>query len=155
MKDTLTLQQGLEKFRAANSKYFSARSISEEGKAFLKDHDIAHVIFNCDTSLYGEGVVKTWTTFGTTLGFWEVINGYQEVNAFELFRMYSFKHISKNIFRYLKVIPTIIRSAKNMSKPWPFSNYEPYLNTPIAAIRKEFNIQVLKEGGGLPFLYLQ
>ena len=143
MEDDFTLQQGLEIFNKKNEKYFSERSISKEGEEFLKCHDIAHIIFGCNTTIYGEGVVKIWTTFGTTLGFWKVIGGYDEANAYELFRMYSFRHVAKNILSYLVVIPKVIVRAKRMSKPWPFSDYKLYLNTPISEIRKEFNIQIL------------
>ena len=143
MNDRITLQEGLDKFYEKNRKYFSKRSISKEGEAFLKCHDIAHIVFGCDTTIYGEGVVKIWTTFGTTLSFWEVVRGYDEASAFELFKMYSFRHVMKNIFRFLVVIPKTIVRAKNMTKPWPFSGYKAYLNTPIADIRKEFNIHSL------------
>ncbi|MFK7806400.1 MAG: hypothetical protein AB8F74_01240, partial [Saprospiraceae bacterium] len=85
-------------------KYFTKRSMSKEGEVFLKCHDIVHVVFGCDTTICGEGVVKIWTTFGTTLSFWKVTNGYNEVSAFELFRKYSFGHVIKNIFRFLVVI---------------------------------------------------
>lgn len=143
MEDHITLLQGLEKFNAKNMKYYDGRPVSKEGEQFLRCHDIAHVVFGCDTTLYGEGVVKVWTTFGTTLGFWKVISGYNEVNAFELFRMYSFRHVMKNIIRFLVVIPKVIIRAKGMSKPWPFLAYEEYLDAPISEVRKEFNIAVL------------
>ncbi|NNC95693.1 MAG: hypothetical protein HKN92_09035 [Chitinophagales bacterium] len=143
MDDSITLQQGLEKFQAGNMKIFSDQTISSEGEEFLKHHDIAHVVFGCDTTIYGEGVVKIWTTFGTTLSFWKVINGYSEANAFELSREYSFQHVIKNIFRFLVVIPKVIYRAKQMSKPWPFSGYKTYLNTSISEIRREFSIQIV------------
>lgn len=143
MEDGITLQQGLEKFNKKNGKYFSKKSFSKEGEAFLECHDIAHVIFGCDTTIYGEGVVKIWTTFGTTLSLWKVISGYNEASAFELFKKYSFQHVAKNIVRLLLTIPRVVIRAKRMTKPWPFSDYQPYLNTPISEIRKEFNIQIL------------
>ena len=143
MDDSMMLKEGLAVFQQKNKKYFAKKSYSKEGEAFLRCHDIAHVVFGCDTTLYGEGVVKIWTTFGTTLSFWEVITGYNDANAFELFRMYSFRHILKNIFQYLRVIPKAIFRAKKMTKPWPFSDYNAYLNTPIVEIREAFNIQVL------------
>ena len=80
MDDATTLQQGLEVFHKKNKKYFPARPQLAEGRAFLESHDVAHVVFGCDTSIYGEGVVKIWTTFGTTLDFWKVVGGYNEVN---------------------------------------------------------------------------
>jgi ubiquinone biosynthesis protein Coq4 len=144
MTDEVTLQQGVDKFYKKNMKYFSDRPTSDRAQKFLLCHDVAHIVFGCDTSIYGEGVVKLWTTFGTTLGFWKVISEYNEANAFELFRMYSFQHVAKNIFRFLLIIPKTIIRARQMSKPWTWSNYQPYLNKPISEIRKEFNIKVIE-----------
>jgi ubiquinone biosynthesis protein Coq4 len=143
MAKRITLKQGLEKFHKKNLKYFSDRPKSQKAEDFLLHHDIAHVIFGCETSIYGEGVVKIWTTFGTTLRFWKMITAYNEANAFELFRMYSFRHVANNILRFLKIIPLTIARSRQLSKPWPWSNYKPYLNKPISKIRKEFNIDVI------------
>lgn len=145
MSENATLQQGLDQFHKKNSKYFSERDYSEKGADFLRCHDIAHVVFGCDTTLYGEGVVKIWTTFGTTSNFWQVINGYNDVSAFSLFKMYSVSHVMKNVLRFILVIPKVISRAKRMSKPWFFSAYEPYLNVSLAEIRREFNIQILEK----------
>lgn len=144
MEENLTLRAGIARFHKKNKKYFAKRSNSEAGEAFLADHDVAHIVFGCDTTIYGEGVVKIWTTFGTNLSFWKVINGYQEASAFELFRRYSFGHILKNILRFMVVIPKVIVRAKRMSKPWPFSGYSAYLDTPLVEIRKAFNIQIVE-----------
>ncbi|WP_020568428.1 Coq4 family protein [Neolewinella persica] len=143
MNDNTTLQQGIDQFRKRNGKYFSDKKYSEEGEEFIRCHDVAHVVFGCDTTIYGEGVVKIWTTFGTTLSFWEVTRGYKEVSAFTLFKMYSVQHVLRNLLSYLWVIPKVIVRAKRMRKPWPFLAYQPFLDTPIAEIRDEFNIQVL------------
>jgi ubiquinone biosynthesis protein Coq4 len=143
MTDEITLKQGIEQFHDKNKQYFADRPYFNKGLEFIKCHDIAHVVFGCDTKLYGEDVVKIWTTFGTTLSFWKVVNGYHEVNAFKLFRMYSVRHIIKNILRLLLVIPQVIVRSNRMSKPRPFSAYKPYFNTPLSEIRSEFNIRVL------------
>ncbi len=143
MDKNITLQQGIEQFYTKNLKYFSERTYTEKGNEFLRCHDVAHVVFGCDTTIYGEGVVKLWTTFGTTLSFWNVITGYNEANAFELFRMYSFRHIIKNLMRFFIVIPKVLNRANRMSKPWPFSDNKQYFNTPLSEIREEFNIKVL------------
>ncbi len=144
MEEHLTLKEGLDKFHEKNRAYFSNHEYSENGKEFIKCHDIAHVVFGCDTTIFGEGVVKIWTTFGTTLSFWKVTSGYQDASAFELFKGYSFKHVAKNILRFLGAIPKTIVRAKRMSKPWPFSDYEPYLDMKLSEIRNEFNIQILR-----------
>lgn len=144
MKSEITLREGFERFNKKNAKYFSDRDTSEEATEFFRGHDIAHVVFGCDTSFFGEGVVKIWTVFGTSLGFWKHISGYQEADAFSLFRMYSPGHIAKNLLRLLVTIPTVIIRAKRMSKPWNWSDFESYMDVPLGKIREEFNIVPIK-----------
>ena len=144
MTKKITLQEGLNKFQEKHEQYFSDRPMSEEAKSFLLSHDIAHVVFGCNTSIYGEGVVKIWTTFGSDLGFWKVTKGYKAVNAYSLAKEYSFGHVVKNIGQFLLTIPKTILRSRQMSKPWTGSNYQPYLNKPISEIRKEFNIKIIE-----------
>ena len=141
----ITLRQGLEKFHKEYKNHLShnKKGISSEAQAFFKSHDIAHVLFDCDISLFGEGSVKIWTIFGTTLGFWKHIKGYQEADALELSKNFNIAHVINNIFKFLSSIPVLIIRAKRMHKLWLWSEFEPYLDTPISEIRKEFNIQVL------------
>lgn len=140
----LTLSQGLEKFRKEFKDYHShtEEGITEEAKVFFESHDIAHVVFGCDISLFGEGSVKIWTIFGTTLGFWKHLKGYREANAFRLSRNFSFGHVIRNIFKFLFAIPNLIIRARQMTKPWPWAGYETYLDMSILEIRKEFNIRI-------------
>ena len=143
MDPTLTLRQGLEVFQQQNAPSFSDTAYSERGTAFLRDHDIAHVVFGCDTSLYGEGVVKLWTTFGTTLSFGQVLRGYSDAQAFTLFHGYSVRHILRHVGRLLRAAPRVIYRARQMRRPWPFSNYSAHLDTPLADLRRTFNIRVV------------
>ncbi|MFK8056542.1 MAG: Coq4 family protein [Saprospiraceae bacterium] len=144
MKTERTLQQGLDRFQERNAKYFSDKPISEEAKRFLRSHDIAHVVFGCNTTLYGEGVVKVWTAFGTDQSFWAVTKGYRAASAFSLSREFSFQHVVKSIGRFLLAIPKTISRARQMTKPWVWSDYEPYLNKPLAEVREEFGIRVVE-----------
>ncbi|MEO0469336.1 MAG: hypothetical protein AAF206_06945 [Bacteroidota bacterium] len=146
MEPNMTLRQGLIQFRHAYRDHLSHEkpNISKEAKAFFASHDIAHVLFGCDTSLYGEGAVKIWTIFGTTLGFWRHIRGYKDANAFELSKDFPFVHIMHNIFTLIITIPRIIFRAKQMVKPWNWTDFEPYLDIPISEIRKKYNIKVLR-----------
>lgn len=136
----------MELFRKEYQDHLSHDKVdaSIEAKTFFESHDIAHVLFGCDISLYGEGVVKIWTLFGTTLGFWKHIRGYQDANAYALSKDFDLAHILRNLLKFLIAIPTIIFRAKQMSKPWNWDEFEPYLDTPIVQIRREFNINILK-----------
>jgi len=144
MTQEATLQEGLTQFQEKNAKYFSERAMSDEAKIFLQCHDIAHVVFGCDTTIYGEGIVKIWTTFGTDLSFWKVTKGYRAVSAFSLAKKYSPIHVAKNIARLLFAMPKAILRSWQMTKPWAWSDYQPFLDQPISEIRKEFNIRVIK-----------
>ena len=139
----LTLREAIAEFHQKNANLFATREIAPEAKEFFRCHDIAHVVFDCNTSLYGEGKVKLWTIFGTTLGFWQHLKGYADAEALNLFKQYSFSHLLKNIFKILANMPRIIISAKHMSKPWPWHDHDRYLDMSLDAIRKEFNIKTL------------
>ncbi|MEQ8472603.1 MAG: Coq4 family protein [Marinoscillum sp.] len=145
MEEDITLRQGLEQFYEAHMGYLShtKAGLPGEVKSFFMSHDIAHVLFGCDISLFGEGAVKIWTIFGTTLGFWDHLKAYKKANAYELAGSFTLIHVATNIFKLLLSIPVIIIRSKRMAKPWPWSGFETYLDTPISDIRKEFNIRVL------------
>lgn len=145
MEEGITLRQGLEKFHGKYKGHLSHhdKGISSEVKAFFMSHDIIHVLFGCDISLFGEGSVKIWTIFGTTLGFWKHLKEYQKASAYELSKSFSLVDVVQNIFKFLFFIPLLICRAKQMNKLWPWKDYDSYLDVPISVIRKEFNIKVL------------
>lgn len=145
MEDNETLRQALDHFHISYRDHLShdKEGITSEAKAFFQSHDIAHVLFGCDISLYGEGSVKIWTIFGTTLGFWRHFGAYRAANAYDLAQSFTWGHVASNITKFLSSIPSLIIRAKRMHKPWPWADFDAYLDQPIDEIRKEFNIQVL------------
>jgi ubiquinone biosynthesis protein Coq4 len=141
MDNNLTLRDAIEAFHLENSKLISETIIPDESKQFFNFHDIAHVVFDCDTSFRGEAIVKLWTIFGTTMGFRKHLEEYYDANAFGLFKRYSFIHVVKNIFKIILVAPVVIIRAKKMKKSWPWSLFDEYLDVPVKDIRLEFNIK--------------
>lgn len=140
MDAEITLRAALEDFTERNQKYFTSRDVSPEAQEFFRCHDTAHVVFGCNTTIVGEGTVKIWSIFGTTLGFWKHVRGYAEADAFSLFRQYSWAHVAKSIARLVVTIPRAIWRARQMAKPWPWASHDDYLDQPLAAIQSEFNI---------------
>ncbi|WGK64838.1 hypothetical protein [Croceiramulus getboli] len=140
----ITLREGLEQFyaRYENQLSHTDTALPQEVHAFFKSHDLVHVLFGCDISLFGEGQVKLWTIFGTTLGFWNHLKLYRKANAFELSRKLPFWKSITDLFRLIGSVPVLILRARQMHRPWPWEEYERYLDTSIADLRKEFNIQV-------------
>ncbi|MEO0424011.1 MAG: hypothetical protein AAF184_16860 [Pseudomonadota bacterium] len=142
---TLTLREGLSRFRELNAKHVAEREQSAEASAFFRHHDVAHVVFACDTTLTGEGRVKLFTIWGTTLGLRGHLRGYTEGNAFSLFRQYSLRHVLRQLASVLGSVPTVWRRSRRMHRRWPWSDYDAYLDVPLGTIRRELNIQVLRE----------
>jgi hypothetical protein len=138
----LTLREGIEKFHEENAAQFSEQDLSPEAKKFFLYHDTAHVVFGCSRSFFGEGVVKIFTIWGTTLGFRGHLAGYSEADAFSLFRQYSARHLARHIGRLLLAAPRAFVRGQRMTKPWPWSDHSQYLDIPLADIRREFNIKV-------------
>ncbi len=141
----MTLRQKLEIFREKNKSYFSTVNQSQESKEFMDCHDIAHVVFGCNTSLYGEGIVKIWCTFGTDLRYSEITKAYAEVGAYHLAKQYSVIHVLKNIVILILTIPKAIYRSRMMTKPWPFRNYSHYLDKSMDEIRIEFGINIIEQ----------
>ncbi|WP_394751268.1 hypothetical protein [Spongiimicrobium salis] len=141
-----TLREGLEAFyeNYQESLNHLDKGLPKEVRDFFRSHDVAHVIFGCDISLFGEGTVKLWTVFGTTLGFWKHLSEYRKANAFELSKKFSPTVAIRDFFKLFIMIPSLILRAKRMHRPWPWKDFEEYLDLPITEIREEFNIKVLK-----------
>ena len=140
MGSDVTLREAFGNFHRESSRIVSDTKTSNDSKIFFNSHDIAHVIFECDTSLRGEAIVKLWTIFGTTLGFANHVKEYADANAFELFGNYNLKHILTNVPKIIVVAPTVISRARKMKKKWSWESYDEYLDIPIHEIRKEFGI---------------
>lgn len=142
---SITLAQGLKEFYETYDTDLSHtdEAIPEDVQAFFRSHDIAHVLFGCDISLYGEGSVKIWTILGTSLGFWRHLREYRRADAFELSKKLDRSKSFKDLIRLIRAIPILILRARRMHRPWPWSGFEQYLDSPIHEIRKEFNIDLL------------
>lgn len=140
MVPDMTLREALKEFHQSNPGVIDSAKIDIEAKGFFVCHDIAHVIFDCDTSVQGEGTVKLWTLFGTTLGVLDHFKGYQEVNAFELAQNYSVKQTFLGGLKVLSLLPSVIIRSRQMKKKWPWSCFDKYLDISVTAIREEFNI---------------
>lgn len=63
----IALEQGITEYRVLNPDLDEARHATPEGAEFFRCHDVAHVVFACDTSLLNEAMADASTLFGTTV----------------------------------------------------------------------------------------
>ena len=139
----MTLREGLARYYRSNAGVCSQRDLSPAAAEFFRCHDVAHVVFGCDTTLYGEGVVKIYTIFGTTLGLWKHLRGYSDASAWRLFTQYRLSHVLTHLWRLITHMPVAMLRARRMTRPWPWADHEQYLDQTLDAIRQEFNIAVM------------
>lgn len=64
----LTVLEGLEEYRTLMPDLIDETRLEGPSRDMFHNHDICHVIFGCDISLRHEGMVDTWTMFGSDVG---------------------------------------------------------------------------------------
>ena len=145
----LTLQQGLDEYNKSYP-FLNNNDGHAEASKWFKNHDITHVIFGTvPFDIRGESINDTWTLFGSDVTF----KGYKEFFKYVDYKTVINSYIKKYKTKsrvYLKMatyIPDCLIAfyrAKRMSKKWHWYHYDEYLNMPLAQLRKEFNINVMK-----------
>jgi len=138
---SLTLAEALAEFREVHSDSLYPREMSDDSTEFFRRHDIAHVVFGCDTSLLNEAMVKLWTIFGTTLGFWKHIGAYSRTETTNIVKDLRPAAVVGTGFRTIALFPRVLARCRAMKKPWPWAEPDPYLNQRLVDIRRDFNIK--------------
>jgi hypothetical protein len=138
----MTLRQGLAEYFHQSGELMDPSELPEDLGVGLRAHDVAHVVFGCDTTLVGEAVLVRWTLFGVTGSIRPYLIGLRRRetrglfrDAFAAFRVAMFWPIVK--FSTL----AIVRSLR-MRERWPFEGYAEYLDQPLCEIREHFGIRV-------------
>jgi hypothetical protein len=137
----LTLAEALLEFQRINSELIDDRGMSDDSRTFFRRHDIAHIVFLCDVSLLNEAMAKTWTAFGTTLGFWKHIAAYSRPETTEIVRDINTWDIAVTFLRSLVLMPRVMMRCRAMSRRWPWAEHEDFLDRRLVDIRREFNIK--------------
>jgi ubiquinone biosynthesis protein Coq4 len=143
-EDTVqTLRDGLAEYRAANPGLLDPAALDAEAAALFRQHDAAHVVFGCDTSLRGETLIDTWTIFGSTIG----LRGYlaylrlPQVN--QIFADAGSSRIAVALVRCIPDVCRVIARSRRLTRKWPWREYERHLDRPLREIRTELALQVL------------
>lgn len=138
---TLTLSEGLAEYYARNPRLKRGTSLSAPARDFFRCHDAAHIVFGCDTSLPHEAVVKLSSMFGTTAGM-SVLRGYALHDSRDIYRALSLGEILRITAAALVIVPRTALRCLRQKKRWPWTGFDPFLQTPLRNIRREFGIRV-------------
>lgn len=113
----------------------------------MKSHDIAHIIFGCNTRLLGEMRVELWTLFGTNIPFkvyYKYVSNSEVIKLplLILKQIGIFKSIwffVRNIYEFFR----ILRLSTTMKKKWPTLHEESYMSKTVGEIREEFGVPLI------------
>ncbi|WP_133406099.1 hypothetical protein [Parashewanella tropica] len=144
----LTLREGLKEYMAGYSHLNKNDGETEDCRWFFC-HDCTHVLFGTiPFEMKGESVNDAWTMFGTDITIKQYGKFFDFVDYDVIMNSYVKKVGSKwrVYLTLLSVLPTCLKAiyrAIKMNKKWEWFNPEPYLDMPLAEIRKEFGVKVI------------
>ena len=137
----MTLAQGLAEYYSRYPLLRRGEALSEPAQDFFRCHDVAHIVFGCDTSLPNEAVVKLSSLFGTTAGL-SVLRGYALYDSLDIYRKLPLGEVLTTIAASVIIVPRTILRRLRQRKRWPWSGFSEFLDTPLRDIRREFGIHV-------------
>ena len=139
----LTLRQGLAEYFRQSDELMESSELPNDLGVGLQSHDVAHVVFGCDTSFLGEAALIRWSLFGVTGSIRPYLTGFRRretrglfLDAFASFRL-------SMLLRLVKLSGVAVYRSLRMRKRWPFEDYDTYLDQPLSEIRERFGILVL------------
>lgn len=138
-----TLRDGLAEYRACNPGLLDPGSMAPEAAALFEQHDAAHVLFGCDTTLRGETRIDTWTIFGSSIG----LRGYLAyLRLPQVNQVFSEAGRLRILIELLRCSPDVVRviaRSRRMARAWPWREWERHLDRPLRELREEFAIRVV------------
>jgi len=140
-----TLAEGLAEYYARNSgRVMPPESLSPESAALFRSHDICHVIFGLDTTLFDEAMADTRTMLSCDVG-WSRYAKYLATNpdAKAVFREVGYLTV---IWGTLLTVPRLLRAlieSFRMSKRWPWIPPAEYHARTLRDLRRQYGIRVI------------
>ncbi len=141
-----TLSEGLAEYFAVHPGLARGPALSAEAGEFFRCHDVAHVVFGCDTALDDEAVVKLASIFGTTAGL-SVLKGYRLHESIDIYRQLRLPEILRSIAHSVVLVPRTAWRCLRQRARWPWDTHQHYLATPLVELRWQFGITVAHAGG--------
>ncbi len=136
-----TLAEGIAEYHAKNPDLEQNRESSAEALEFFRCHDTAHVVFGCVNDLNDEAIVKISSIFGTTGGF-RVLAGYRLHESRRIYSTLGIGNIVRTAVASIVLVPRTMVRCWQMTKRWPWNDYDAYLDVALRDIRKDYGVRV-------------
>ena len=148
----MTLREGLAEYFRQNDELMDQNDLPRDLSIGLRSHDVAHVVFGCDTSVVGEVVLTRWSFFGITGSIRPYLVGLRRSETRVLFKDALVRFRLSMFWPMVKFASLAFIRSLRMRERWPYEHYSQYLDQPLCEIRKHFGIRVLgplcKKGAG-------
>jgi hypothetical protein len=139
----MTLREGLAEYFRQNSELMEQSELPRDLGIGLQSHDVAHVVFGCDTSLLGEVVLTRWSFFGITGSIRPYLIGLRRSETRVLFRNALARFRLSMFWPIVKFASLAFIRSLRMRERWPYEHYSRYLDQPLCEIREQFGIRAL------------
>ena len=139
-----TLSEGVAEYRARFVELIDARGVSPGLGAFLDAHDYCHVVFGLDTSLPQEVMADIWTMFGSDVVLSNYVSYLKHPEVNGILKEIGYKAWITESVKAVPAMFRVFRKTRRMHKKWPFYGYEEFANRPLAELRCEFGIEVIR-----------
>jgi len=138
----MTLRQGLAEYHAMIPGLVAEDGLSDDALDLFHHHDVAHVVFGCDTSVRHEAMVDTWTVFGTDVGVSEYLAYLKVPETRQVLEDTGYLKITWLSGLAVPAVLRVVRAARRMQKKWPWRDHAAWMDRPLSELRAEFGIVV-------------
>ncbi len=141
----MTLREGLDEYYGANSGLFdTGQASSEKLGAYLRNHDVTHIVFGTTTMIADEMLQDMWTLLAVDVAKKEYVFDFLGTDESKVL-MQSLK-LWETLRVMVMAVPAGLKiwaRSREMTRKWPWKDWEGYLDKPLGEIRREFNIRVI------------
>lgn len=139
----LTLREALAEYYRSNPNLLDPAGMPDDAGTLFRQHDAGHVFFGCDTSLRGEVLIDSWTIFATSIGLRGYLEYFRYPQVNQVFAETGYFRIAIGSLRCLPDVARVAMRSRKMSQPWPWRDYEDFLDSRLCDMRAEYGVRVL------------
>lgn len=141
---TLTLKEAVAEFYSVNAHIFSPPEADTIWTEFLVHHDVCHVFFGVNTTIFDEMGGDYWTLFGTDISFKEYWGYIFSPDGKKVVENIGSINIIKSLFWGIPLLIRVYFRSRKMSHKWAARDYQEYMNTPLSEVRKIHQLTILE-----------
>jgi len=143
---TMTLREGLAEYYRVNPGLSDPADINDPTSAlYFRNHDSTHVVFGTHTGELHEGINDLWTIFGVDIRFRDYAGGFFATDESKtIAKQFELKTMIRILWQTVRLWPELRRRARAMTKKWPWTPPEVFLDRPLNELRAEFGIELLR-----------